>query len=133
MVPGSTLRYGSSFCIVTRSPRAFSRRPRLEAVRPLPRLEATPPVTKTWRTAVSGALLERANYGSRGVSVRQHDRRPLLHPSARSTGVHGNTRPGGCARCHPFGVARGSGAMIVDKSLGGGEVEVVLQHEINHL
>src|SRR5262245_42499578 len=46
MVPGSTLRYGSSFCIVTRSPRALSRRPRLDAVRPLPRLEATPPVTK---------------------------------------------------------------------------------------
>src|SRR5689334_8402532 len=46
MVPGSTLRYGSSFRIVTRSPRALSRRPRLEAVRPLPRLEATPPVTK---------------------------------------------------------------------------------------
>src|SRR5581483_4588095 len=46
MVPGSTLRYGSSFCMVTRSPRAFSKRPRLEAVRPLPRLDATPPVTK---------------------------------------------------------------------------------------
>src|SRR6516164_7509589 len=46
MVPGSTLRYGSSFCMVTRRPRALSRRPRLEAVSPLPRLEATPPVTK---------------------------------------------------------------------------------------
>src|SRR5215472_10538118 len=46
MVPGSTLRYGSSFCMVTRRPRALSRRPRLEAVRPLPRLDATPPVTK---------------------------------------------------------------------------------------
>src|SRR5512145_2523461 len=47
IVPGSTLRYGSSFCMVTRSPRALSRFPRLEAVRPLPREEATPPVTKT--------------------------------------------------------------------------------------
>src|SRR6266571_3145493 len=46
IVPGSTLRYGSSFCMLTRSPRSFSRRPRLEAVRPLPRLDATPPVTK---------------------------------------------------------------------------------------
>src|SRR6202000_2031428 len=46
MVPGSTLRYGSSFCMVTRSPRAFSRAPRLEAVSPLPSEEATPPVTK---------------------------------------------------------------------------------------
>src|SRR5262249_47836902 len=33
--------------MLTRSPRIFSRRPRLEAVSPLPRLEATPPVTKT--------------------------------------------------------------------------------------
>ena len=47
IVPGSTLRYGSSFCIVTRSPRAFNRLPRLEAVRPFPREEATPPVTNT--------------------------------------------------------------------------------------
>src|SRR4029079_3222175 len=47
MVPGSTLRYGSSFCMVTRSPRDFRTLLRLEAVRPLPREEATPPVTKT--------------------------------------------------------------------------------------
>ena len=33
--------------MVTRSPRDFSRLPRLEAVRPLPSEEATPPVTKT--------------------------------------------------------------------------------------
>src|SRR5690348_17158704 len=46
IVPGSTLRYGSSFCITTRSPRAVSRLPRLEAVRPLPSEDATPPVTK---------------------------------------------------------------------------------------
>src|SRR6478735_8373323 len=46
MVPGSTFRYGSSFCIVTRSPRATSRLPREEAVNPLPSEEATPPVTK---------------------------------------------------------------------------------------
>src|SRR6516164_4032939 len=46
IVPGSTFRYGSSFCMVTRSPRALSSRPRLDAVRPLPRLDATPPVTK---------------------------------------------------------------------------------------
>src|SRR5829696_2408662 len=46
IVPGSTLRYGSSFCIETRSPLATSRLPRLDAVRPLPSEEATPPVTK---------------------------------------------------------------------------------------
>ena len=45
-MPGSTLMYGSSFCIVTRRPRDFRRRPSEEAVRPFPRLEATPPVTK---------------------------------------------------------------------------------------
>src|SRR6266700_3182029 len=48
IVPGSTFRYGSSFCMVTRSPRSFSNRPRLDAVSPLPRLDATPPVTKTY-------------------------------------------------------------------------------------
>src|SRR6478672_7899764 len=46
IVPGSTLRYGSSFCMTTRRPRAVSRLPRLAAVRPLPREETTPPVTK---------------------------------------------------------------------------------------
>src|SRR4029450_9302218 len=46
MVPGSTLMYGSSFCMVTRRPRAFIRRPSDAAVRPLPSDEATPPVTK---------------------------------------------------------------------------------------
>src|SRR5690349_3183026 len=61
MVPGSTFRYGSSFCMLTSSPRALSSRPRLEAVRPLPRLDATPPVTKrcfvsAWRDASKGRL-----------------------------------------------------------------------------
>jgi hypothetical protein len=46
MVPGSTFRYGSSFCMVTFRPREVSRRPSEEAVRPLPSDEATPPVTK---------------------------------------------------------------------------------------
>src|ERR1700691_284755 len=46
MVPGSTLRYGSTFCIVTCSPRAVSNCPRLLAVRPLPSDETTPPLTK---------------------------------------------------------------------------------------
>ena len=46
MVPGSTFRYGSSFCITTDRPRALRRFPRLAAVRPFPSEEATPPVTK---------------------------------------------------------------------------------------
>src|SRR3954453_21992891 len=49
MVPGSTLRYGSSFCMGTRRPRALSSRPSDEAVSPLPSEEATPPVTNRWQ------------------------------------------------------------------------------------
>src|SRR6476659_986219 len=56
MVPGSTFRYGSSFCIVTCKPRAVSNWPRLDAVRPLPREETTPPVTKRCLVAVCGCL-----------------------------------------------------------------------------
>src|SRR6478609_7955264 len=46
IVPGSTFRYGSSFCITTRRPRAVRRLPKLAAVKPLPSEETTPPVTK---------------------------------------------------------------------------------------
>src|SRR5438874_12313982 len=46
IVPGSTLIYGSSFCIEIRKPRALRSLPRDAAVKPLPRLEDTPPVTK---------------------------------------------------------------------------------------
>jgi len=46
IVPGSTFRYGFKFLHVDRSPRSLSSRPRLEAVKALPRLDATPPVTK---------------------------------------------------------------------------------------
>src|SRR5579864_2644542 len=48
MVPGSTLRYGSNFCSVTRSPRLSSRHPMDAAAMPLPRDETTPPVTKMY-------------------------------------------------------------------------------------
>src|SRR3954464_5394958 len=48
IVPGSTLRYGSSLISVTCSPRASSRAPIEDAARPLPRLETTPPVTKMY-------------------------------------------------------------------------------------
>ena len=46
MVPGSMLMYGSNFCMVTRRPRNFRSRPSDEAVKPLPKELATPPVTK---------------------------------------------------------------------------------------
>src|SRR4051812_4037869 len=48
MVPGSTLRYGSSFCSETVRRRAFRMFPIDAAVMPLPREETTPPVTKTY-------------------------------------------------------------------------------------
>src|SRR5215469_1963920 len=48
MVPGSTFRYGSNFIMFTRSPRLSSRQPIEAAASPLPRLDTTPPVTKTY-------------------------------------------------------------------------------------
>src|SRR5579859_4527848 len=90
MVPGSTLRYGSSFFIVTRRPRSLSRRPRLEAVRPLPRLEATPPVTNT--------CLVRTG---RGVSADVAKLAPVVVPTVaarRSTGSQ-NIRNGPVLTC----------------------------------
>src|SRR3954447_7615164 len=56
IVPGSTFRYGSSFCMTTRSPREVSRLPRLAAVRPLPSEETTPPVTKMCFVVLSGPV-----------------------------------------------------------------------------
>src|ERR1041384_5634624 len=44
MVPGPTLRYGSNFLIVTRSPLCFNKRPIDAAAIPLPSEEITPPV-----------------------------------------------------------------------------------------
>ena len=46
MVPGSTLMYGSSFCIRTLSPRFSSSMPIEALVKPLPSELTTPPVTK---------------------------------------------------------------------------------------
>src|ERR1039458_1613173 len=48
MVPGSTFRYGSNFIMLTRKPRLSSRQPIEAAASPLPRLDTTPPVTKTY-------------------------------------------------------------------------------------
>src|SRR5258708_38781652 len=48
MVPGSTFRYGSSFCRETVRWRAFRMFPMDAAVIPLPSEETTPPVTKTY-------------------------------------------------------------------------------------
>src|SRR6266568_6896741 len=64
--------------MLTRRPRIFSRRPRLEAVRPLPRLEATPPVTKT--------CLVRTG---RGVSADVAKLAPVVSAGGRCPSVHG--------------------------------------------
>src|SRR6266511_4399573 len=98
MVPGSTLRYGSSFCMVTLRPRAVSNCPRLDAVSPLPSEEATPPVTKT-------CLVVRAcKEAPRGVTVNPCALPLLLAPfvaglpACRSTGFHANTESGARAQ-----------------------------------
>ena len=87
-MPGSTFKYGSNFCIVTRRPRAESRLPKLDAVSPLPRDEATPPVTN--RCLVCFTELT----GHQTISARASDkhvaRRRLL------------ARPLSCRQCEQF-------------------------------
>src|SRR5579885_3062116 len=95
IVPGSTLMYGSNFCICTFRPRAFSRRPREAAVIPLPSEETTPPVTKTYLVTgcqvsgssgrqVGGRLHEvveppqRAGADGAAAARRAGDERPVL-------------------------------------------------------
>src|SRR2546421_12452967 len=59
--------------MVTRRPRALSRRPRLAAVSPLPRLDTTPPVTKM--CLVTGppglAPTDALRWGIRGCLTRE--------------------------------------------------------------
>src|SRR5215467_13544908 len=70
--------------MLTRRPRIFSRRPRLEAVSPLPRLDATPPVTKTCLVRTGrGVSGDDAKIGSRGQrpsvhGVSEYQERALL-------------------------------------------------------
>ncbi len=119
-MPGSTFRYGSSFCITTRRPRALSSMPRLEAVRPLPSEEATPPVTKMCLVVVAvlfrkaaGGMAKRGLPWSRfvvrcGCPARRESR--VVRPRRRRCGsgvssppVHGlpgYQRPGPMASGH---------------------------------
>src|SRR6266571_6377859 len=64
--------------MLTRRPRIFSRRPRLEAVSPLPRLEATPPVTNTCLVSTG-----------RGVSADVAKSAPVVIADGRCPPVHG--------------------------------------------
>src|SRR6476659_10824640 len=57
MVPGSTLMYGSNFCIVTLSPRSTNSRPNEAAAMPFPREETTPPVTKMYLVALGAEVI----------------------------------------------------------------------------
>src|SRR6476660_2163284 len=57
MVPGSTLMYGSNFCIVTPSPRSTNSRPNEAAAMPFPREETTPPVTKMYLVALGAEVI----------------------------------------------------------------------------
>src|ERR1700750_1425621 len=57
IVPGSTFRYGSNFIRFTRRPRLSSRHPIDAAARPLPKLDTTPPVTKTYFADIAATSL----------------------------------------------------------------------------
>src|SRR5579859_2200726 len=81
MVPGSTLRYGSSFWRETLRCRAFRMFPIEAAVMPLPREETTPPVTKTYFDMVdlqggflnfSGSQVRGSAFGSRTTTFVSH-------------------------------------------------------------
>src|ERR1700691_5643934 len=63
--------------MLTRRPRILSNRPRLEAVRPLPRLDATPPVTKM--CVVSTGRAECAGVANSAPVVRAGDADPPAH------------------------------------------------------
>src|SRR5213592_2223715 len=94
--------YGSSFRMLTRNPRAFSSRPTLAAVMPLPREEVTPPVTKTY--FAMGRVL-------RGVF------RMLLDGAPRGNLSRRVVRPEG-ARANPGGAADHAPRQRRDVTLG---------------
>src|ERR1700722_5577166 len=71
MVPGSTLRYGSNFIRFTRRPRLSSRQPIEAAARPLPKLDTTPPVTKTYFADIAAtSLLNCLDWPSKGCTIK---------------------------------------------------------------
>src|SRR5688572_16390580 len=78
MVPGSTLMYGSSFCIRTRKPRRSRSMPTDALVSPLPRELTTPPVTKMCLVILNTFLAGK----ERARSMR--DYRSLRHPHSSS-------------------------------------------------
>src|SRR5690242_12439611 len=118
MVPGSTLRYGSSFWRETVRWRAFRMFPIDAAVMPLPREETTPPVTKTYFdmdgppggfsdfTGASARLnLYRTRVRAAGFARSQHAQRPDERKQAfpliplADEGRQGNRALPGCNTC----------------------------------
>src|SRR5262249_38327838 len=83
MVPGSTLMYGSSFCIVTRRPRALRSRPSEEAVSPFPSELATPPVTKMCLATGGQGTKRRAARGARCSSAGSRAAAEVVEPPQR--------------------------------------------------
>ena len=85
--------------MVTRRPRERSSRPRLEAVRPLPSEEATPPVTNT---CLVGALASRGSILPERDALPSEPDAPNEPPGRRQhadQGEHGGHLAGGACRC----------------------------------
>src|ERR1700748_2700502 len=71
IVPGSTFRYGSNFIMLTRKPRLSSRQPMEAAARPLPKLDTTPPVTKTYFADIAAtSLLNCWDWPNKGCTIK---------------------------------------------------------------
>src|SRR3979409_1573794 len=84
MVPGSTLMYGSNFCMVTLRPRSTSNRPNDAAAKPFPTEDTTPPVTKMYLVAL-GPVVIRPVLERRASGLQPVEDRPLCpHREART-------------------------------------------------
>src|SRR5215472_6245584 len=95
--------------MVTRRPRALSRRPRLEAVRPLPRLDATPPVTKRCLVDAARDEYDAAAKGRLPWSVRSGEA-----AGPRAIRISASRHPGLQQR---FGLRRGARARLAFRRL----------------
>src|SRR5690606_24684830 len=85
--------------MVTRSPRAMSNMPRLDAVRPLPSEDATPPVTNRWVVACDAKEGLPVVRGMRSVLAGPRDSR--LSVRAGQLAVGGRDLPGGLVLVRP--------------------------------
>src|SRR5579863_10395656 len=94
IVPGSTFKYGSNFIMFTRNPRLSSRQPMEAAASPLPRLDTTPPVTKTYFADISATSSLECWDWTYLVGTVKYDREKITLKSGK-TGTNGvKRRPG---------------------------------------